>query len=70
MPVVMGETKLLVSVIPETGGEGQRVVPQLWPGTPVQPQLRRMRGRSCLTHFAGQAARGAGVGEDGQEEVR
>lgn len=70
MLVVMGETKPLVRVIPEAGGEGQRVLPQLWLGTPVPPQLRGLCGRSCVPHFAGVAARGADVGEDGQGEVR
>ena len=37
MPVVLGETKLLVGVIPETGGEGEQVIQQLWLGTPTEP---------------------------------
>lgn len=35
MPVVLGETKILVGVIPETGDED--LVQQLWLGTPVMP---------------------------------
>jgi hypothetical protein len=37
MPVVLGETKLLVGVLPETGGEGEQVIQQLWLGTPTEP---------------------------------